>query len=158
VIPLAPSKHSNNQIAAGPMTLQTILLPLFVEVTLTFVLMFWMAISRTRAFNSGAVKPDDIALREPNWPKQTTQIAYSFSNQFELPVLFYVLTILAIITDQAGRAFVVMAWIFVVFRLAQAFVHTTSNIVRLRGSLYAVGAVVLAAMWLIFIVEVLTGT
>ena len=56
-------------------------------------------------------------MREPNWPQRTTQVANSFSNQFELPVLFYVLTILAYMTHQAGLVFVVLAWIFVIFRL-----------------------------------------
>jgi hypothetical protein len=141
-----------------PMTLQAILMPLFVEVILTFVLLFWMAPLRARDFSSGAVRPEDVALREPNWPKRTTQVANSFSNQFELPILFYVLTILAYVTHQAGILFVVLAWVFVIFRLLHAYVHVTSNIVRLRGSLFAVSAVVLAIMWVIYIIEVLTGT
>jgi hypothetical protein len=37
-----------------------------------------------------------------------------------------------------------------------AFIHVTSNIVRLRGALFAVSAVVLAIMWAIYIIEVLT--
>ena len=138
------------------MTVQMILLPLFVEVILTFVLLFWMAPLRTRDYKTGAVRAEDIALREPNWPKRTTQVANAFSNQFELPVLFYVLTILAYITHLAGVVFVVLAWIFVAFRLAHAYVHVTSNIVRLRGSLFAVSAVVLAIMWAIYIFQVLT--
>jgi hypothetical protein len=140
------------------MSLQAIVLPLFVEVILTFALWVWMAAARTRDFGSGAVRPQDIGLREPNWPKRTMQLGNAFSNQFEIPVLFYVLTILAYVTHHAGYLFVVLAWIFVVFRLLHAFVHATSNIVRLRGSLYAVATVVLALMWAIYIVEVLTGT
>jgi hypothetical protein len=137
------------------MTVQMILLPLFVEVILTFVLLFTMAPLRTRDFASGAVRPDDIALREQKWPKRTTQFANSFSNQFELPVLFYVLTILEYVTHLAGIVFVVLAWIFVIFRILQAYVHVTSNIVRLRGAFFAIGAVVLAIMWVIYIVQVL---
>jgi len=140
------------------MSLQAVLLPLFVEVILTFALLFWLAPLRGRDFSSGAVKPEDIALREPNWPIRTTQVANSFSNQFELPVLFYVLTILAYVTHHAGVVFVVLAWVFVVFRLLHAYVHVTSNIVRLRGGLFGGSAVVLAIMWLIYIIEVLTGT
>ena len=102
------------------------------------------------------MRPEDIALREPNWSKPAMQVAYSYSNQFELPVLFYVLTILAFITHLAGLVFVVLAWIFVIFRILHAFVHVTSNVVRLRGGLFAVSAVVLAIMWAIYIVEVLT--
>ena len=137
------------------MTVQMILLPLFVEVILTFVLLFTMAPLRTRDFASGAVRPDDVALREQKWPKRTTQFANAFSNQFELPVLFYVLTILEYVTHLAGIVFVVLAWVFVIFRILQAYVHVTSNIVRLRGTFFAIGAVVLAIMWVIYIVQVL---
>jgi hypothetical protein len=140
------------------MTLPDILLPLFVEVILTFALMFWMAALRTRNFSAGVVRPQDVALREPRWPARTTQVANAFSNQFELPVLFYVLTILALVTHHAGVLFVALAWIFVIFRWLHAAVHVTSNVVRLRGGLFAVSAVVLAVMWLIFIVQVLTNS
>jgi hypothetical protein len=138
------------------MSVQMILLPLFVEVILTLVLWSWMAMLRTGDFNSGAVRPDNIALREPNWPKRTTQLANAFANQFELPVLFYVLTILEYVTHLAGIGFVVLAWVFVILRILHAYVHVTSNIVRLRGALYGAGALVLAIMWVIYIVEVLT--
>jgi len=138
------------------MTVQMILLPLFVELILTLVLLFWMAALRTGDFSSGAVQPERIALREPNWPQRTTQVANAFANQFELPVLFYVLTILAYVTHLAGIVFVVLAWVFVIFRMLHAYVHVTSNIVRLRGSLFGVAALVLAIMWVIYIVQVLT--
>ena len=140
------------------MTLREVLLPLFVEVILTFALVFWAAGLRIRDLRSGVVKPRDIALREPNWPVPTRQVSYSFSNQFELPVLFYVLTILAYFTHHAGTLFVILAWIFVVFRLLHAYVHVTSNDVNVRGPLFGVSAVVLAIMWLIFMIQVLTGT
>jgi len=52
---------------------------------------------------------------------------------------------------------VVLAWIFVLFRYLQAYVHVTSNQVRLRGSFFIVSAIVLAVMWLIYIVEMLTS-
>jgi hypothetical protein len=138
------------------MTVQMILLPLFVEVILTLVLLFWMAALRTGDFSSGAVQPERIALREPNWPQRTTQVANAFANQFELPVLFYVLTILEYVTHLAGIVFVVLAWVFVIFRILHAYVHVTSNVVRLRGALFGVAALVLAIMWVVYIVEVLT--
>lgn len=139
------------------MTIQAILLPLFAQVLLTFILLFTMARFRMRDFNAGVTRPEDIALREPNWSKRSLQVAYSFNNQFELPVLFYVLTILAYVTHLAGLVFVVLAWLFVVFRYLQAFVHVTNNNVRLRGSFFILSALVLAVMWVIYIVEVLTA-
>jgi hypothetical protein len=134
-----------------------VLLPLFVEVILTFVLMLQMGVLRRADYSSGAVKADDIALREPRWPQRTTQAANAFSNQFELPVLFYVLTILAWDTRHAGIVFVVLAWIFVICRVLQAYIHVTSNVVRYRGLFFSIGAVVLMIMWALYIIEVLTG-
>jgi hypothetical protein len=139
------------------MSLQAVLLPLFVEVVLTFALMLRMGALRAADFRSGAVKPADVALREAVWPKHTAQTANSFSNQFELPVLFYVLTILEWVTRHAGYLFVILAWIFVLCRLLQTYVHVTSNTYRLRSAFYSAGAVVLMIMWAIYIIEVLTG-
>jgi hypothetical protein len=140
------------------MTVQMILLPLFVEVILTFALLFWLAPLRAGDFRSGLVREEDIGLRQPNWSKRALQVQYSFSNQFELPVLFYVLTILAYITHHAGFLFVVLAWVFVIFRLFQAYVHVTNNKVRLRGMFFGISALALAIMWIVFIIQILTGT
>ena len=139
------------------MSAEMILLPLFVEVILTFALLFWLAPLRARDFRSG-LREEDIALREPNWSKPSLQVQYSFSNQFELPVLFYVVTILAYVTHHAGTLFVVLAWVFVIFRLLQAYVHVTNNKVRLRGAFFGISALALAIMWIVFIVQILTGT
>ena len=138
------------------MTVQEILLPLFVEVILTFLLLFYLAPMRARDFKAGIATYDNIGLREPNWSKPTLQVAYSFSNQFELPVLFYVLTILAYVTHLAGLVFVILAWIFVIFRILQAVVHVTSNNVRLRAAFFGIAAIALAINWAIYIFEVLT--
>src|SRR5689334_16520736 len=137
------------------MSVQYVLLPLFVEVLLTFGVMFGMMYFRTSTLTRGETRFEDIALREPNWPVRATQFAYAFANQFELPVLFYVLTILEIITRSADLLFVVLAWIFVAMRVLQALVHVTNNNVRIRGAFYGVGAIILFIMWVIFIVHIL---
>jgi hypothetical protein len=137
------------------MTVQAVLLPLFVQVALTFVLLFWTGNVRVRAVRSGEAKVRDIALRQPNWPTKPTQIANAYENQFETPVLFYVLTILAWMTRQADLLFVVMAWVFVVMRLFHAYVHVTTNHVSRRFAFFAAGAVVLALMWVIYMVRML---
>jgi hypothetical protein len=138
------------------MTTQEILLPLFVEVILTFLLLFWLAPLRSGDLGAGVTRPENVALREPNWSARTLQVGYAYSNQFELPVLFYVLTILAYVTHLAGLVFVVLAWIFVLFRCLQAFVHVTNNKIRVRGAMFAIAALVLFIMWVMYIVEVLT--
>ena len=81
------------------MSIQAILLPMFVQVGLTFVLLFWMQALRLRVIRAGQVDPQQVRLREPNWPPRVTQIANAFHNQLELPVLFYVVVLLALVTE-----------------------------------------------------------
>ena len=116
-----------------------------------------MAYYRVTAVRSGVVHPRDIALRQPNWPPRVLQIANAAHNQLELPLLFYVLTILAIMTRHADILFVVLSWIFVLSRLGHAYVHVTSNRVPRRGGIFGIGLLVLMIMWLIFIVRILLG-
>src|SRR5262245_10154115 len=139
------------------MSIPTILAPLFVQVLLTFTAMLGMMYFRTTALKRGEVRFENIAMREPNWPHRAALFANCFSNQFELPVLFYVLTILAMITKHADLLFVLLAWLFVAMRVLQALVHMTSNQVPYRGGFYGVGAIVLLVMWLIFIVKIMLG-
>jgi hypothetical protein len=139
------------------MSIQAVLLPLFVEVILTFVLLYWMAHLRTRAVRIGEVKARDIALREPNWPPPIAQIGNAYHNQLELPVLFYVLTILALVTRHADLLFVLLAWLFVASRLVHAYIHVTDNNVNRRGPAFGLGALVLTIMWLIFMIRILLG-
>jgi hypothetical protein len=137
------------------MSIQAVLLPLFVEVALTFVLLFWMGGARFAAVKRGDVHPRDVALGQPNWPKRETQIANAYHNQLQLPVLFYLLTVLAIITRHADLLFVVLAWVFVVLRLVHAYIHVTSNRMVQRFAAFAVAAIVLALMWAIFVLQIL---
>lgn len=137
------------------MSVQMILLPLFLQVLLTIALGLNLAFRRQRAFAQGT-RWQDIAVREPNWPKECLIASNAFLNQFEIPVLFYVLTILAMITKQADFLFVVMAWIFVVMRYLQAGVFLTTNHVPTRGLFFGIGVIVLAIMWIIYMVRILT--
>jgi hypothetical protein len=139
------------------MSIQAVLLPLFVEVALTFVLLYWMAYQRTSALNAGEIEPRNVALREPNWPQRMTQVANAFQNQLELPVLFYVLTILSLMTRHADLLFVLLAWVLVVCRVVHAYIHVTSNDIRRRGLAFGVGVLVLTIMWAIFMIRILLG-
>jgi len=139
------------------MSLQAVLLPLFVQVGLTFFLMCWMSFVRTSSITRGEIKMRDIALGQPAWSEPATKVGNAFRNQFELPVLFYVLVVLAIIARKADYLFVVMAWIFVASRIVHAAIHTGSNNVAHRFYAFAVGAIVLMVMWIIFAVRVLLG-
>jgi hypothetical protein len=137
------------------MSVMEILLPVFVQVLLTFALLFWAGYLRNVDLRGGTVKVKDIALRQPNWTPRTQQIGNAYHNQLEVPILFYALMILLIIMRQADFLMMALAWIFVATRVVHAFVHVTSNRVQVRGPLFGIGVVVLLIMWLIFMVRII---
>ena len=61
------------------MSVQMVLLPVFVLVGLTFALLLWMASADRRGARETS---QGYRARQPNWPP-ATQIGNCFANQFE---------------------------------------------------------------------------
>ena len=137
------------------MSIQMVLLPLFVQVFLTFALLMGMATTRGHALKSGETRFKDIALRQQNWPARATAIGNCFANQFEVPVLFYVLIALALPIRHADLIIVMLSWVFVVTRFAHAGMLVTSRDGRSRSLAWFASAIVLFAMWLYFALKLL---
>src|SRR4030081_1154839 len=137
------------------MSVQMVLLPVFVLVGLTFVLLLWMGGARRQALVGGETQIRDVALGQPNWPTRATQIGNCFSNQFEIPLLFYVLIALALPLRHADLVIVLLSWVFVVTRFVHAGIFVTSNDLRQRGPAWFAGVLVLFAMWLYFALKML---
>jgi hypothetical protein len=134
-----------------------LLVPVFVQVGLTFFLAFWMARERVGALRRREVSLGDIALGQRTWPAQVTQVTNSYGSQFELPVLFYAVVAFALITSRADVVLLVLAWVFVLTRLWHAGIHTTSNNVLWRFRAFSTGVFVLLAMWLYFAASVISA-
>jgi hypothetical protein len=137
------------------MSVQMVLLPVFVLIGLSLALLLGMVSTRTRALTSREISLKDIALGQPNWPERATQIGNCFSNQFEVPVLFYILVALALPLRHADLFIVLMSWVFVVTRFAHAGIFVTSNDVRTRSLAWFAGVLVLFAMWIYFALKIL---
>jgi hypothetical protein len=137
------------------MSVQMVLLPVFVLVGLTFFMLLWMISARARALRGRETRIKDIALGQPNWPERVTQIGNCYSNLFEVPLLFYVLIALALPLRRADLFIVLMSWVFVVTRFAHAGIFVTSNNVQQRGLVWLAGVLVLLAMWIYFALKLL---
>ena len=132
-----------------------ILYPALAQIVLTLVLLLGMGLQRNKALRSGAVTVDDIALDSTRWPAHARQFGNCYANQFELPVLFYALCLIAQVTHAADLIMVIFAWLFVVSRVAHAYVHTTSNVVRLRANMFILGFVALVVMTVLLLFRLL---
>jgi hypothetical protein len=137
------------------MSIQSVLLPVFVLIGLTFALLLGMAGARRNALVSKETKIRDIALGQSNWPVRATQIGNCYRNQFELPVLFYALIAIALPIRHADLVIVILSWVFVVTRLIHAGVFVTSNDLNQRSLAWFAGVLVLFIMWVYFALKIL---
>ena len=157
IVSRTPGRYSGGRAHSGgiSMSVPTVLLPVFVLIGLTFALMLWMAGARRNALVGRETRVKDIVLGQPNWPVRATQIGNCFKNQFELPVLFYILIALALPLRHADYVIVLLSWVFVVTRLVHAGVFVTSNDLNRRSLAWFAGVVVLLIMWIYFALKIL---
>lgn len=130
--------------------------PVLMQVGLTLALAVATGLMRFRAIASGRVKPGDIALGQGAWPRRAQQVSNAYQNQMEAPVLFYAGALFATVLGVTSTALVVLAWVWAVSRLLHAFIHVTSNHLRLRFMAFAAGMLCLMAFWIVLVVEVVT--
>jgi hypothetical protein len=132
-----------------------ILYPVFVQVLLTFVVYGLLAVARGRAIAAmdRGSRGAELALGRVVWPPD----AANQRNQFELPVLFYAVVAFALLTKGVDFLLLLLAWLFVLSRLAHAAIHVGPNRVRWRSPVFALGLLILAGMWLKLFLHVVTG-
>lgn len=123
-----------------------VFLPVVVQIILTFVLYARLAIVRAQASKQGLVDESRRALHEDAWPDSVVQISNSVRNQFEAPVLFYVLVLLLWLINGVNIYVHVFAWAFVLSRILHASIHLGSNAVPLRRKVFVFGGVNIIAL------------
>ncbi|MCA9628892.1 MAG: MAPEG family protein [Myxococcales bacterium] len=126
-----------------------ILAPLLVQVLLTIVMYIRLVGAKKRAVAAGEVDEARRALHDDAWPDYVLQINNNIRNQFEVPVLFYVVSFGLLALQKADIAAQALAWLFVLSRIAHAVVHTGSNFVPLRRRIFTAGVLLVLAMTLL---------
>jgi hypothetical protein len=135
----------------------SLLYPMLGQVLLTFVLILWTGRVRTREIRAKRVRIRDIALAGDAWPDDVKKISNNMHNQYETPILFYVLCGVAIYVGATGILMTLLAWAYVVSRLVHTAIHVTSNNVPRRFFAYTAGLAVLILMWIVVVARLLAG-
>lgn len=129
--------------------------PLFAMFLLAAAVLMVMFKARVGAVKSGQIKFGYFKTYESDHlPEAVIKTARHFSNLFEAPVLFYVICLLGIILNIDSTLFVTLAWGYVAARTVHAYVHMGSNKVRVRMSVYALGWLIMMAMWAVLLFKV----
>ena len=127
----------------------TIFGPFLAMVLLTLAVWVYMYVRRLHYIASSRIDPQDLAVASalPRLaPAAVTTPSDNLKNLFEIPVLFYALSLYLFVTHQVDSVYVAAAWVFVLFRVLHGAVHCTFNRVTLRFVLYLIATV---ALWFI---------
>ena len=123
--------------------------PFFACIALTLVVWVYMYVRRIHFLVSRNIDSKDMAVPgalAAITPPAVSNPSDNLKNLFEIPVLFYALTLYLFVTQRVDDAYVAAAWIFVGFRVLHSLVHCTINVVLLRFYLYLTATV---AVWFI---------
>ncbi|RDX36609.1 hypothetical protein DZA50_03960 [Kangiella sp. HD9-110m-PIT-SAG07] len=137
------------------MSFEPILLPVFMMVVLTFAVAVVMARRRFRYYREQRLHPQKTATREGMTElMEDNRAADHFMNLFEMPVLFYLAVIVAIVTNSASLWLVGLSWLYVLCRMAHAYIHCTYNNVFHRFKAFISSYFTLAVIWMVLILDI----
>ncbi len=141
------------------MILLNILWPTFALVLLIFVM--WIVAAVRRLAYARRVPPSgrDFASRASAdaYFAPVDLPANNLANLLEMPVLYFALVPLLLLTRSADVVEVVLAWLFVAARIAHSYLHVVVKRVRPRFLSHVVGNAILSAMWLGFFVDMVSA-
>ncbi|GAA0206722.1 MAPEG family protein [Kangiella japonica] len=137
------------------MAFQPILLPVFVMVILTFSVAVIMARRRFRYYREQRLHPQKTASRQGMTKlMEDNRAADHFMNLFEMPVLFYLAVVIAILTNSASVWLLGLSWLYVACRVVHAYIHCGYNNVFHRFKAFILGYFTLAAIWIVLILDI----
>jgi len=130
------------------MSSATYFLPVLMQLLLTLLLYIVLAVAKGRAIKADKVDLERRALHADAWPDNVQKINNNIRNQFELPVLYYVLMLVLWQLNQTGYLIQLFSWMFVISRYLHAWVHIGPNLIPLRRRLFTLGFVPITVLLL----------
>lgn len=138
-----------------PFVEKILVLAMAAQVLLTLVILVWMGRERVPRVMRGEIAMADIAVERSAYPLKARLLSNSFDNQFQLPMLFFVGVLLALLVGGSGWIEAALALLFVALRVVHAAIHVTTNHVFRRFAAYSAGLAVLALFWLWLVIRIL---
>jgi len=125
--------------------------PFFATMLLTLVVWVYMYARRIPFIVASRLTPAELAtpgVLAQRSPPSVSNPSDNLKNLFEMPVLFYALSLYLFTTNQVDGVYVVAGWVFAAFRVLHSAMHCTANVVIVRFWLYAISA---SALWFMLI-------
>lgn len=121
--------------------------PMIVQASLMVIVGFWLVWARVGSVMRGKVDMKDVAKN--GWQGWIKQAGDNYGNQFELPVLFFALCFILFLTNSVTSLALTVAWVFAISRVAHALIHLSFNHIMTRFSVFFIGVLSLAVLFIL---------
>jgi len=135
------------------MNQQLIVQPVVALMLLTLLVWLYMYAKRIPYIVGHKIPGKLIATPEllnARLPQELSYSSNNLKNLFELPVIFYALCLLLLVTQKVDVTYLYAAWTYVALRTAHSLIQCTRNVVEQRFAAYLLSSLVLWFMVLRF--------
>jgi len=122
--------------------------PILALVGWTFVMWFWMYVTRIPAMQKAKVDMAELARTgaKLDLPPEVSRVADNYNHLHEQPTIFYALALTTQLAGGADGVAVALAWTYVVSRVVHSLVQATVNVIPVRFAVFTVGSFTLIAL------------
>jgi len=119
---------------------------------LVFILYIRLGIEKSKAVNAGSADLEKTALNTKAWPQHVVKVSNNIGNQFETPMMFYILSVVLCVTNSVNVVVLSLMSIYVLSRYIHAYIHVTTNYVPHRFKVFLAGVLILLGLviWQLF--------
>ena len=135
----------------------SILYPVLVHIVLVLGLYIVLGIRKSAEIKSKSVDLKETSLNNKAWPTGVVQVSNNIDNQFESPLLFYVVCIITYLAEASTSISILLAWLYVALRYFHSYVHIGSNFVPYRLEIFAVSLLIILALLILLVIRMLTN-
>lgn len=130
------------------MTQLNIMTPMLALISWTFVMWFWLYVTRIPAMRRAGLDPKVIKRKDELdvLPVKVKQVADNYNHLHEQPTVFYALVVYSHLVGVADGLNTELAWVYVVLRVLHSLIQGTVNFVPLRFAVFAASSLVLMAI------------
>lgn len=126
--------------------------PIIALVGVTALVWLLMVVVRNATILRGITNADYYSAYQPSRhpPEWVERPARAFNNLLQVPVLFYVVCLLMMITGRVDEPQVTFAWIYVAIRVLHAVIYIGWNYVPYRFGAWLASCIALGVIWFRF--------
>lgn len=139
-----------------------LLAPVLTLIAWTLVMQVWLYRARFGAFKAMGVALKGRRGSRPGQldgvlPDQAQWVAHNYDHLLQQPTIFYATTFALVLMSVAGPVALLLAWAYVLLRIAHSVVQATTNLLSLRFGLFSASSAALAGLAVLAIAAFIRG-